>query len=87
MKKILLLLAFLFSINSFSQETKIKEYSYTQFFKLIEEEKDSVFKLNDAIIKINQKTDKKFFIPLEEFNNIGWKKEKFKEFKNIKKNK
>ena len=58
LKKILLLLLFCcFSINSFSQEIKFKEYSYTQFFKMIEEEKDSVFMLKDALIKYNATTD------------------------------
>ena len=41
MKKILLLIAVLFAVNSFSQEIKYKEYSYSEFFKLIEEEKDA----------------------------------------------
>ena len=58
LKKILLLLLFCcFSINSFSQELKYKEYSYAQFFKMIEEEKDSIFKLKDALIKYNASTD------------------------------
>ena len=51
MKKTLILLTALFSINSFSQEKKLKEYSHTEFFKLIKAEKDSVFKLSDAIIR------------------------------------
>tara|TARA_R110001632_G_scaffold125748_1_gene239143 strand:- start:5613 stop:7421 length:1809 start_codon:yes stop_codon:yes gene_type:complete len=44
----------------FSQEAKYKEYSYTEFFKMIEKEKDSVFKLKDALIKYNPKTDQRF---------------------------
>ena len=59
-KKILLLLLFCcFSINSFSQEIKYKEYSYSQFFKMIEEEKDSVFELKDAKIVYDSITDKR----------------------------
>ena len=57
MKKILLLIAVLFAVNSFSQEIKYKEYSYSEFFKLIEEEKDTIFKLSDAIVKYNKETD------------------------------
>tara|TARA_R110002073_G_scaffold108336_3_gene243406 strand:+ start:73718 stop:75577 length:1860 start_codon:yes stop_codon:yes gene_type:complete len=59
MKKILILFAFLLSINSFSQElsTKYKEYSYAQLFKMIGNEKDTIFKLKDAIIRYNVKTD------------------------------
>ena len=60
MKKILLLFTILLSINSFSQETTFKEYSYTEFFKLIEEETDTIFKLKDALIIYNSKTDERF---------------------------
>ena len=80
MKKILFLLTILYTINSFSQEIKYKEYSYTEFFKLIEEEKDSVFTLKDAIIKINPETDKRFIITQEEFISLSSSNEKFKEF-------
>ena len=61
-KKVFLLIALLFSLNSFSQEIKYKTYSYTELFQLIEEEKDSVFTLENALIKPNYKTDKKFFV-------------------------
>ncbi|WP_347174455.1 potassium channel family protein [Polaribacter uvawellassae] len=62
-KKILLLILFYcFSINSFSQEIKYKEYSYAEFFQLIENEKDSVFELKDASIKFNLETDKEFLL-------------------------
>ena len=57
MKKILFLFALLFSINSFSQEINYKEYSYTQLFKMIEQEKDSIFKLTNAKIVFDAKTD------------------------------
>lgn len=62
MKKTLLLFVALFSINSFSQELSLdyKEYSYTEFFKMIKEEKDSIFKLNNALIRFNEKTDQRF---------------------------
>ena len=63
LKKIFLTIV-LFCISNliFSQEINYKEYSYTELFKLIEEEKDSVFKLEDALIKYNLKTDSLFFI-------------------------
>jgi len=60
MKKILFLFALLFSINSFSQEINYKEYSYTQLFKMIEQEKDSIFKLTNAKIVFDAKTDSLF---------------------------
>jgi len=55
MKKILLVIAVLFSVNSFSQEIKLKEYSHTDFFKMIASEKDSIFKLKDAFITFTKK--------------------------------
>ncbi|MFY9242458.1 MAG: potassium channel family protein [Polaribacter sp.] len=75
MKKILILFAVLFSISSFSQEFKFKEYSYSQFFKMIEEEKDSVFKLQDALIKYNPKTDSVFTIKANTLFNFYFNKD------------
>ena len=62
MKKLLLSFALLFSVLSFSQDLSLdyKEYSYTEFFKMIDKEKDSVFKLNNALIIYNKKTDQRF---------------------------
>ncbi len=59
MKKILFLFAILFSVLSFSQELSLdyKEYSYAEFFNMIEKEKDSVFTLSNAIIKFDKQTD------------------------------
>ena len=55
MKK-LITLSFLFlSFTLFSQEKKVKEYSHTEFFKMIATEKDSVFKLQDAFISFTEK--------------------------------
>lgn len=55
MKKLLTLL-FLFSvITGFSQEKKLKEYSHTEFFKLISTEKNAIFKLQDAFISFTEK--------------------------------
>jgi hypothetical protein len=58
MKKLSTLL-FFFSISAacFSQETKFKEYSYTQFFEMLEAEKDTIFKLENAIIQFDAVTD------------------------------
>lgn len=67
MKKIVLLFILLISISSFAQETKIKEYSYSELFKMIEEQNDSVFKLQDAKIVFDPKTDSIF---LDKGNNL-----------------
>lgn len=59
MKNLFTLLLLLSGFLLFSQEKKLnyKEYSYTQLFKMIEDEKDTIFKLKDAIIRYNSKTD------------------------------
>ena len=54
MKKIITLLFLLLIFNGFSQEKKLKEYSHTEFFKMIAAEKDSVFKLKDAFIAFKE---------------------------------
>ena len=56
-KKLLLFVFCLLSLVSFSQEIEYKEYSYSEFFKMIEQEKDTVFELDDAIIRFDIKTD------------------------------
>ena len=74
MKKFLLLVSCLLPLVSFSQEIQYKEYSYSQFFKMIKEEKDSVFKLKDALIKYDEKTDSLhaslFDFLRKDFNNL-----------------
>ena len=58
MKKNLLLLSMLLcAALGYTQELNFKEYSYTEFFQLIEEEQDTVFELKDAIIRFNKETD------------------------------
>lgn len=57
LKKALLLYLFFITAYCYSQETNYKEYSYAEFFQLIENEKDSVFTLKDAIVEYNAKTD------------------------------
>jgi hypothetical protein len=63
LKKALLLCLFFITAFCYTQEKKLtyKEYSYSKFFKLIEEEKDSVFVLENALIKPDYNEDKKFF--------------------------
>ena len=52
-----LLVFFFISLACFSQETKFKEYSYTQFFEMLEAEQDTIFKLENAIVQFNAATD------------------------------
>lgn len=61
----------LFSYSGFSQETTYKEYSYSELFKLIENEKDTLFKLKDAIIRYNVKTDSVLTTGKYSFMEIG----------------
>ncbi len=61
MKNKLFLLGFLLlSLLGFSQETDFKTYSHTELFEMIAAEKDTVFKLSDAIILFDKKTDSIF---------------------------
>ena len=63
MKKLLAIICcFLHFGFSFSQEGKsqLKRYSYSEFFKILEQEKDSVFKMNDAVVYYNASTDKRY---------------------------
>lgn len=70
MKKFLFLLVLQFSILSFSQEVTYKEYSYTEFFQLIENEKDTIFRLENASIIYDEKTDLKYLATLEMGENF-----------------
>ena len=61
MKKQIFLLVFLFlSLYGFSQEKKYKAYSHTELFEMIAAEKDTIFKLKDAVIIFDKKTDSIF---------------------------
>jgi hypothetical protein len=62
MKNHFLTLAFLLlSFIGFSQEnSNYKEYSYTEFFRMIEQEEDTIFKLSNTIIRPNIITDKAY---------------------------
>jgi hypothetical protein len=63
MKKLSKLLFFLcISTACFSQETKFKEYSYTQLFQMIAEEEDTAFELSNSLIRINLQTDSLFML-------------------------
>ena len=57
MKKLLLFLTVFISVSAFSQEVDYQEYSYTELFKMIEEEQDSVFELKNAKIWYVPETD------------------------------
>ncbi|MGK0328905.1 ion channel [Polaribacter sp.] len=57
LKKALLLCLFFITAFSYSQELKYKEYSYTEFFKMIEAEKDSIFRLENALVKYKEASD------------------------------
>jgi len=58
MRKQFLFLGFiLVSLLGFSQETKFSTYSHAELFEMIAAEKDTIFKLNDAIIQFNVETD------------------------------
>tara|TARA_A100000171_G_scaffold40018_1_gene40029 strand:+ start:103 stop:1944 length:1842 start_codon:yes stop_codon:yes gene_type:complete len=48
-----------------AQEIKLKEYSFTEFFQMIDEEEDSVFSLSNAFLKFNKETDQKFKLTFE----------------------
>jgi hypothetical protein len=56
----------------FSQEKIYKEYSYSQIFKMIETETDSVFELNDALIVFNPEKDQRFTGVWEGNSNISF---------------
>jgi hypothetical protein len=56
MKKLFILL-FLFPLGLSAQETKIRYYSYSEFFEMVENEPDSVFELKNAIIKFDKEVD------------------------------
>ena len=56
----------------FSQEKIYKEYSYSQLFKMIETETDSVFELNDALIVFNPEKDQRFTGVWEGNSNISF---------------
>lgn len=76
MKKLLLLL--LLPTLGFSQEsTEFKTYSYSEFVQMIESETDSVFKLSDALIKINYQTDSLFGIKyfIKDFTHVPIRKD------------
>lgn len=49
----------LLAISAIGQETT--RYSYTELFELIEKEKDTIFRLEHAVIYTNPKTDSTFF--------------------------
>ncbi|WP_323758539.1 potassium channel family protein [Roseivirga sp.] len=76
MKKLLTLitLAVLLLLTSFSalaqEEIKYTEYSYTEFFQMIEDEEDSVFELKNAFINFADQKDLKYLKPITKTNGV-----------------
>ena len=60
MKKLLFLFLVFISSQISAQKTTNKIYTHSQLFEMIANEKDSIFRLNDAFIKYEPKTDSKF---------------------------
>lgn len=48
------------------EEIEYKTYSYTEFFQMIEDEEDSVFRLSNALIRANQATDSLHYVPVSD---------------------
>ncbi|NVJ87331.1 MAG: hypothetical protein HWE15_13555 [Algoriphagus sp.] len=66
MRKYFFVLSLLFPFLSLAQEDiEYKEFSYTELFKMIENEEDTVFKLENARIIFNPETDKDFIIDID----------------------
>ncbi|MFC3879759.1 ion channel [Algoriphagus namhaensis] len=65
MKKLLLLLFFI-STTCFSQDIEFEEFSYSEFFQMMEDSKDSVFTYENAIISFNPETDSAFINDLND---------------------
>jgi hypothetical protein len=57
---IIFLLLFTVIVSGQDTASPFEKYSYTEFFDLIDQETDSVFKLNDAIIDYNPESDAKY---------------------------
>jgi hypothetical protein len=69
MKNHLFILLFTIStLPIFSQNEEFKEFSFSEFFQMIEEEQDTVFELSDAAIIYNEKTDTIFSFVNAAFN-------------------
>ncbi|NVJ87642.1 MAG: two pore domain potassium channel family protein [Algoriphagus sp.] len=63
MRYLILVLGLIFPLLTFSQtqnKNELAEYSYSEFFQMIENEEDSVFRLDNALIFYNKLTDESF---------------------------
>jgi hypothetical protein len=60
----------LLTFDAKAQEIKYKEYSYTEFFKMIEDEEDSVFELTNAFINFVDQKDLKYLKPINRTNGV-----------------
>lgn len=66
MKKLLILFLIFYTHGVFAQEDiEYKEYSYTEFFQMIEDEEDSVFRLKNSFIVYNSATDSAYSYSLD----------------------
>ncbi|MFY0592353.1 ion channel [Roseivirga sp.] len=66
MRHLILALGLLIPFVSLAQdEVKVSEYSYTELFRMIEEEEDSVFRLENANIYFEPKTDSIFLTKVD----------------------
>lgn len=71
MRTLFLGLCLLLPFLSFAQEEiEFKEYSYSEFFQMLEAEEDSIFKLENAAIIYNNLSDSSFKGLLSGFENI-----------------
>lgn len=61
MRKLLLLFLIFYTHGVFAQEDiEFKEYSFTEFFQMIEDETDSIFEMKNALILLDTITDRDF---------------------------
>ncbi len=66
MRQLLLGLCLLLPLLSFAQKNiEYKEYSYSEFFQMIDEAEDTIFRMENAIIKFEPSTDSLFLAEFE----------------------
>ncbi|NVJ47486.1 MAG: two pore domain potassium channel family protein [Cytophagia bacterium] len=66
MRYLIMVLGLIFPLLTFSQtqnKNELTEYSFAEFFQMIENEEDSVFRLDNALIFYDSLTDKSFLVP------------------------
>lgn len=76
MKKLFFTLGLLLiSLQSNAQDIEYKEYSYAEFFQMIEEEEDSVFEMSNIQLTYEQTRDSLFYVNRIAFNNSQYSRE------------